>query len=390
MLHILFGEEDIGKPCKVGKDDKMADIAVLQLMNKDVATAGPKETLSKVLGILKKKNVHELPITDDGGRVVGFFSFDLLSKKKHLSLGTKMERLMVSPPKIGADAGVFDAAKILVETGFRALVVVRDGAVLEGIISRTDIIGAVSDIESVEKTSAEEIMTDEPRLLTTSDSAEDALSLMNELEELCAPVVDESGRISGGILIDDVSRALWRKEEGAYVGDVVGENHKPKIQVGSFVSPVAVSKKDYSLKRICEEMSSKNPYLCVVVDDSMRPVGVITQQDILKTLVKPGRKRSVHVDVTGLKIDDSFTHSSLTSKIDRFAKKIEGFNWIEIFSLNLHIITYARGARDKWNLRARLASDKGMFTASSSGWDVLRCADEVFEELGRRIISLKK
>jgi len=365
-------------------------MTVLNLMNPDVTTAGPEEALSKVLGKMKKNGVHELPITDEQDRLVGFFSFDLLSKKRHPSLSTKMERLMVSPPKIGADTDLFEAAALMVETGFRALAVVRDGSVLEGIISRTDIIAAVPDLKGVENVSAGELMTENPRLLTNSDPVESALTLMTELEEICAPVVDGQGRLAGGVLIDEVSRAVWREEKGTDIGDVTGESSKPEIEVGSFVTNVATVKKDQSINEVCQQMSAACPYLCVVVDDSMRPIGVITQQDILKILVKPGGEKGVRVDVTGLRIDDPITRLSLTSKIDRFAKKIEGFNWISVYGLNLHIITYDRGAQDKWSLRARLASDKGVFTASSSGWDILRCADETFEELGRRIIALKK
>ncbi|GBE18501.1 MAG TPA: CBS domain-containing protein [Euryarchaeota archaeon] len=368
----------------------MADMTVLNLMNPDVTTAGPKETLSKVLGKMKKNGVHELPITDEQGRLVGFFSFDLLSKKKHIPLTTKIERLMVSPPKIGADTDLFEAAALMVETGFRALAVVRDGSVLTGIISRTDLIATVPDLKGVENVRAGDVMTEHPRLLTNSDPVESALTLMTELEEICAPVVDGQGRLAGGVLIDEVSGAVWREEKGTDIGDVTGENSKPEIEVGSFVTGVATAKKDHSIKKVCQQMSAACPYLCVVVDNSMQPIGVITQLDILKILVKPGGEKGVQVDVTGLKIDDPITRSSVTSKIDRFAKKIEGFNWINVYGLNLHIITYDRGAQNKWSLRARLASDKGVFTASSSGWDILRCADETFEELGRRILALKK
>jgi len=368
----------------------MTDMTVLNLMNSDVTTAGPEETLSKVLGKMKRAGVHELPITDAKGMLKGFFSFDLLSKKKHPSMNTKIERLMVKPPKIGADTDLFEAAALMVETGFRALPVVSDGAELTGIISRTDIVAAVPDLKGVENTHAKNIMTPNPRLLTDSDPVESALKLMIELEEICAPVVDGQGRLTGGVLIDEVSHAVWRDEKGTDIGDAAGENSKPKIEVGAFITPVATAKPDHSIREVSEKMKSACPYLCVVVDDSSRPLGVITQLDILKNMTSPNASEGLHVDISGLKIDDAITRSSLTSKIERFTGKTAGFNWITVNSLNIHIQTFNRGARNKWSLRARLASDKGVFTHESSGWDILSCADKTFDELNRRILALKK
>ncbi len=101
-------------------------------------------------------------------------------------------------------------------------------------------------------------------------------------------------------------------------------------------------------------------------------------------------EKGVHVDITGLEIKDPFIYSSLHSKIERFVKKIGEFSWLNIFSLNIHVVTHEKGGRDKWSVRAKLATDKGLFSDKSSGWDLLKCVEEIVEELERRIIALKK
>jgi CBS domain-containing protein len=367
----------------------MNDLKVSSMMKTEVITSNRKETLSKVISKMSKGSLHEIPVVDEKKKVLGYFGFDVLSRKKHVPLYTRIERLMVAPPKIDENAGFHDAAKIMLETGFRAVPVVDSEDYLKGILSRTDIIKAASELTDVENIFAGEILTPEPKLLTFNDEVEQALSLMVELNELCGPVVNENGKILGGVLIEDISRGLWQFEEGEYIGDVVGENNKPEIKIGSFISPVATVKKEDSLRRVCEEMSRVNPYLCVVVDESQKPLGVITQYDILKNLVKYTPERGVFVDITGLEITDPFIYSSMVSKIERFVEKIGGFTWITTHNLNLHLVTYEKGGRKKWSLRAKLITDKGLFYVKTHGWDILKCVDEVVERLFEKVTSLK-
>jgi CBS domain-containing protein len=375
---------------KKWEDIMTADIPLSSLMNNEVVSAYPKETLSRVLSKMSSRSLHEIIVVDDENRLLGYFGLDHLVKKKHAPLNTKIERLMVTPPKIEGEKSIYDAAEVMLETGFRALPVVNGVGRMQGIISRTDIIQIIPRLKGIGNAIAADMMTPEPKVLSLSDSMDVALSLMLDLDEFCAPAIDKNGKIAGGVLIDDVSKGLWRQEEGLDVGDVAGENHKPKIEVRSFVSPVAVVSGDDNLVKVCEEMKKENPYLCVVVDDSNRPLGIITHFDVLKKLKRSIPEKGVQVDITGLEIKDPFIYSSLTSKIERFVKKIGGFSWIVLFSFNVHIVTHEKGGRNKWSVRAKLATDKGLFSVRSSGWDLLKCVDEMVEELGRKVLALKK
>jgi CBS domain-containing protein len=370
---------------------RMVDLKVSNIMKREVVTSNPKETLSKAISKMSNRSLHEIPVIDDNNLLLGYIGFDILARKKHIPFYTKIERLMVAPPKIEESATIFEAARVMLETGFRATPVVDDETRLQGIISRTDIIQAVPDFEDIGGERAEEIMTPEPTVLELSDDVEKALSLIVELNEFCAPVVDKNGKISGGVLIENISRTMWYVEEGEYVGDVVGENSKPNIEILSYISPVAVVKKEDTLRDICKEMGKINPYLCIVSDDSQRPIGVITQYDILKKLVKYTPEKGVFVDITGLEITDPLVYSSMVSKIERLIKKIGEFNWINPYNLNLHVVNYEKGGgRSKWSIRAKLSTDKGLFYVKAFGWDILKCVDEIVRELNRQLIALKK
>jgi CBS domain-containing protein len=366
-----------------------SEVKVSNLMEGEVITSTPGETLSKVVAKMSRRSFHELPIVDEKNGLKGFFSFDILLRRRNVQVSTKVEKLMVVPPKIDGKSSIFEAAKVMLETGFRAIPVVDRKDSLKGIISRTDIIKAVPKLRGAGEEVAEELMTPEPKVLSENDSMEKALALMLELWEVSAPVVDRNGKVAGSVLIDDIGRSMWHVEEGQYVGDVVGENDKSRIEIRAFVSPVAVVGKEATVSEICEKMTETNPYICVVADDSRIPIGIITQHDILKTLVRGTSKRGVYVDITGLDIDDPFVYSSIVSKVERFVKKIGSFRWIKPYNLTLHIVAYEKGGRRKWSVRGKFRTDRGLLYVKTHGWDILKCVDKIVEELNRKVVSLK-
>lgn len=368
----------------------MMSISVHTLMNSDVVTSDPRESLSKVISKMALNELHEIPIVDDNKTLLGYFGFDVLSRKKHVPLYTKIEKLMVAPPKISGASSVNEAAKTMLETGFRALPVTDDEDRLEGVISRTDIIKVVPDYDDLGKEPAKDVMTPDPRVLDLQDGLEKALALMTELDELCAPVVDENGRAAGGVLIEDIGSGLWRNEEGVNPGDLVGENNKIMIDVSSYLKPVPMVKEDDTLRFVCAEMSRINPYLAIVCNDRQEPMGVITQYDVLKKVVKYEPTEGLYVDITGLDVNDPFVYSSMVSKIERFVKKIGEYRWIKPYNLNFHVHIYHKeGGRRKWSLRGKLRSDRGLFFVKGGGWDLLQCFDEVLYELNERIKAVK-
>lgn len=359
-------------------------------MSRDVVTSAPEDLLSTVIARMSAHSLHEMPVVDRQGRLVGYFSFDGLLRKKHVPITTKIGKLMVAPPRIEGDRSIFEAAQVMLETGFRALPVMDDDGTLTGIISRTDVIGAAAKLHGTGDVKAGDVMSEEPEVLSERDSIGRAVELMLGLGEVAAPVVDRHGRIAGSVLIEDISRAVWFKRESGAEGDLEGEKDRMEVEVGAFISEAAVVKREDPLKDVCEAMIRVNPYMSVVADRAGRPLGVITQYDVLKRLIGLEQGREMSVDVTGLERDDPFTRTTLYSKIERFMEKMGRFNWIRAESLSLHVENQMKGGRRRWGIRARLRTNKGLFHVTAEDWDLLSCADEIVEGLNKRVISLKR
>ena len=366
-----------------------SDARVEDLMTTKVVATSGEEKLSKVLSIMKKSGIHELPVVEKKRKLIGFFSTDLLSQRRHIPIYSKISNLMTAPPRIKKENGVLEAGRIMLETGFRALPVVDNKNSLIGIISATDIVHSIPKMNNIDNTSAGEIMTPEPVALEISEGVEDALKIMNDLGEICAPVVQKNGKVAGCVSLHDISKSVWHAQESAGANDRVGENHSPKIDIKNFVSPVAIVSENTTIKDICSEMSEISPYICLVSNGSDELVGVITQYDILKKLVKYTPDSGVYVDITGLEIKDPFLYSTLVSKIERFIKKIGRFSWIKPYSLNLHVENHNKGGRTRWVIKAKLRTDKGMMYIKNQEWDLLKCVDSVSKDFSRKLTDLK-
>jgi CBS domain-containing protein len=73
-------------------------------------------------------------------------------------------------------------------------VLVMEGAKLKGVATERDIINKLADPASdISKLTVTDVMTTEPKTLTTSNTFEDAMKLMNEGGFRHVPITDEQG-----------------------------------------------------------------------------------------------------------------------------------------------------------------------------------------------------
>jgi CBS domain-containing protein len=131
-----------------------------------VITVGKDAELDEVARLLSDNRVSGLPVVDDKGRVIGVVSeADVLSlagmKKGHTlrdvirhilgeplperRSGNSVRDIMSSPAiTTGPDTGIKDAARVMDEKKIKRLPVVDSEGMLRGIVSRADIVKAMS------------------------------------------------------------------------------------------------------------------------------------------------------------------------------------------------------------------------------------------------------
>jgi CBS domain-containing protein len=129
----------------------MRDIPISRIMTPDPATVTPQSTAAEARRLLDSNVIHHLPVIE-GGRLVGIVSSSDLLKlyllDDHLALYSRatvdqiMETNVVVLPE---DATLRDAAEKLSMGHFHSLPVVTRRRSLVGIVTTSDLIGALLD-----------------------------------------------------------------------------------------------------------------------------------------------------------------------------------------------------------------------------------------------------
>jgi len=360
-------------------------IKVEEVMTRDVVTVKVGDTISKAISKMQEHGFHELPVINEKGELIGFVNYRILIRRKSISLYSRVENVMVKPPTLEPDATIVDAVKMMIDAGYRSIPIVKKNK-LVGIISRTDIVRLVPKMSPVASIPVEDVMTSEPEVVEEDSPVEYALDLMRKLGEMSAPVVDENRRLSGIIHMKDIAKAIWREKDRASLGEVAGEKKKVEILVKEIMGNPVYVEEEATLSDAVEEMIRYHSSICGVVDKNMRPIGIISQRDVIEAVMRKGKQEGVFVQITGLDVEDMEPYMVIYDMVEAFLKKINRFKEFKPQLLTFHVEEHhLTGKEVKYSVRARLTTDKKLFFARSYDWNMYRAFKDVLEILERNV-----
>ena len=127
---------------------------VSQIMNKEIFYVNSQTTVEETYNILYAKNIRQLPIIDEGGKIKGMVSqkdiLDLIINDiEHLSHSIKKTLNDLILPDVIATDPITDirrVAKVMTDFNLNAMPIVNDDEILVGIVSRTDILRTVASV----------------------------------------------------------------------------------------------------------------------------------------------------------------------------------------------------------------------------------------------------
>jgi CBS domain-containing protein len=124
----------------------MRDIAINRIMTTDPVTIGPGDSVASAMELLESRDIHHLPVVEDGVLVGMLSSADLLKlqvlRERPKALASiRVRQIMVRDPiTLDVFADLIDVAKALNDGSFHALPVVEADNVLVGIVTSSDLI----------------------------------------------------------------------------------------------------------------------------------------------------------------------------------------------------------------------------------------------------------
>ncbi len=169
---------------------------------------------------------------------------------------------------VGPETGILAAQTLMAQNRIRHLPVIVEDDILVGIVTDRDIRSAMPStvLTETEKAAGERrlatmkvknIMTGNPVTVSPTQTLEDALLMMQDLNVGAFPVVDQEGRLKGIISVRDLMRAfvsvLGLEEPGALLGIVVEDKLGQMKRIVDAITEQRVSFGSILVSRVWEE-----------------------------------------------------------------------------------------------------------------------------------------
>jgi CBS domain-containing protein len=348
--------------------------------------------LSEALGLMRGRRIHELPVLN-GKKLVGMITFESIARHTNLSLSTKVEHLMVLPHLLLESTSLPEVAQSLLAGGMRAAPVVGRRNELVGVVSRTDLVRALADAPVSEQYRVEEIASPVTGTISEGETVDSILNQIRLLEEHPLPVVDRGGKLVGAVGISDLGRILW-KPVGGGKRDAErhksGQGHSRGLPVRSIMNTPPVTVPIGASVAAAARLMTKERVSSCFVEQNGKPVGIVSQADLIglavgRTPPKAGAPTSdVFVQIQGLRGSaDAETLAEIDRLIAQGLHRIS--RHVQPVLLNLHVSPHATHRSGNATVEVRLHTDKGIFYASDTEWNLFAGIATLMEELSEQV-----
>jgi len=365
------------------KGIEIEELLVKDVMSSSAVTATKGEILSDVISRMKKDHLREIPVLE-GNKPVGLVSYSSFLLRRSLPLSSKVEQVMHPAPRLEEDMPITKAVEEMMASGVRGAPVVRNEKMV-GFVSRTDIIKVLPNVEQLKNKKVSEFMTKNPQFVTEKDSVRRAQMLMKGLMEKSLPVVDSNGRLVGAVSMHEVMEIIWSPKGSKPYNELIGSDKEPPdIAVGSIMSQPAISvSPSDSIGKVASLMLEKG-LATIFVHEGERLVGVVSQADLMEQVISLKKREGVYVQITGLVEEDPDVYNVLYDQIEKAMNRIDKIQFPRVFTV--HVQTYhSDGMRSKYSIHCRLTTDRSMYYASQTDWDLYKTMDALLNQLEKTV-----
>ncbi len=149
---------------------RMGNLRCEDIMSRDVRSVAPDDSAERAIAVMRDTRITALPVADKSGRVVGILTQTdlvrkglsnggILRRSARLKPAVRVEHLMSVPVRSARpDMAVVDLLPLMADGGLHHLPVVDDDERLVGVITQSDVIGALMR----ERMSGERVRAAEP------------------------------------------------------------------------------------------------------------------------------------------------------------------------------------------------------------------------------------
>ncbi len=341
----------------------------------------PLDPISEALGKMKKNRLSELPVMEKGN-LKGLITFRNLAKRRKMPLFAHVKSFMISPPRIRPTDRIPQTAERLITRDFRSLpVTVKDQ--VKGMISRRDIINAISDLKELSDMPIETIMNFGPTTVEQDVGMKKALMLMELSGETTIAVVDKNGHFKGSINTSDVVALFEKPQFKKSRGDFHGESTIRDGDVGSFTTyPKTLNRSD-SVKRAVDLILGERMDLAYILEGD-RLVGSVSEVDILEVLLRGPVTGGPLIQVAGLEDAKMLDASELQTIISKALSKVEKLTPVSSVTVRIRH-HHHREDDDKYTVNIKVTTPDHVISRESYDYDLLVAIGNAFGTIEKQV-----
>jgi len=339
-------------------------------MQKEVFTLSKNDTVSRAISLMVEKRFHQIPIVEKEYEGIVFLK-DLIRSRGDPTK-TKLENFITNTPTLKKNMDTFEAIKILVNSGLRALPVVENGKIM-GILSETDIILNLRK-EELRKIKACEVMN-KVIFASEEEKLKTILRIMEKYGISSVPLVDWKEELSGCINLFSVARFLCQKKER--IESMRSAKERENIldnPAKNFSFTPLTAHKDSNIEDIIKLLQKGEE---VVITERNKPIGIIKARDILEVLLP---KEKMPIIVSGL--EDG---KEVLEYLEKISEK-----WRKFGAEKIAVQVEKLVKRKKYLGKIKVYTRNGILMASSQTFDLASLIRDLRDKIEREMIEEKE
>jgi len=363
-------------------------IGLESLMEEKFETVDPEMGLTDAVAKMRAKDLHEIPVTENGKKLLGVVSYRSIIRRKNLVIGTKVKSAMDLPPDVNPETMITKVAEQFLSSGYRQIPVIK-GNKMVGLVSRSDIASIIPKIKDLKAIKISNIMTTQVQTVLEDEPIKSAIETMRKLDIRTLPVVDDEGMLTGIIGIRDIVNYNWNGNRRETTGEISGEKNHVDVKVGAMANEAVVTiAPDATISDAYKLMSSKKVSALPVMEKE-NLVGIVTMYDMVELIASFAQRDVVYMQITGLEEDDRFSLDVMEREIQNGLAKVAKVTRPQLFTM--HVAKHhASGNRAKYSLSARLFTEHGAFIARSENWSLIKATVDLMNVFDAKVMDMKE
>ncbi|MBU4072178.1 MAG: CBS domain-containing protein [Candidatus Thermoplasmatota archaeon] len=363
------------------------EIKAKDIMARNLITVEPHEDVSSAISKMQQHDINEVPVITEDGKILGLVNYETLLKRRSIPMSTKVENVMAFPPRVNEEMPVIEIAETMLSSGYRA-VPVTEKEYIVGIVSRTDLVGIIPELNILKEIEVSEIMTESPHFINEKDTLEQARSIMYRLDVRAMPVIDSKGELTGVLGLKDLAKGTGGKGRKRKTNDFTAGkgNVEMGVQVKSVMKTPAITIGKEAKISEAVKLMQKNTISTIIVIEGNTPIGIVTQYDLIELIASFKSEEQVFVQISGLHEAEPEAYDMMYDLIQKYIKRMAKMVTPKVFSI--HVTRYDAGnAHNTGNItvRGRLTTEHELYYSTTNEWDLALALSALLSHMEKSI-----